>query len=194
MTGASESSTRWGVGRPLYKDLIGRTKAALAKNPKNVLLAVVWMQGEFDFDGTPANHTARFTEVVEQYRTDLADMVGQCAGGSADGVPLDMWRHNLFLEAEERIHLPDGVRQLQNKTEKNIHFVPFMTDENGANVPTNKPEEDPDIPASGYYGAASRTSANWTSADRASHFSSWARRGIISDRLASAILPCRTDG
>ncbi|HBE5113711.1 TPA: sialate O-acetylesterase, partial [Escherichia coli] len=32
------------------------------------------------------------------------------------------------------------------------------------------------------------TSANWTSADRASHFSSWARRGIISDRLASAIL------
>ncbi len=45
MTGASESSTRWGVGRPLYKDLIGRTKAALAKNPKNVLLAVVWMQG-----------------------------------------------------------------------------------------------------------------------------------------------------
>ncbi|EEW7921412.1 DUF1737 domain-containing protein, partial [Escherichia coli] len=77
VTGASESSTRWGVGRPLYKDLIGRTKAALAKNPKNVLLAVVWMQGEFDFDGTPANHTARFTEVVEQYRTDLADMVGQ---------------------------------------------------------------------------------------------------------------------
>ncbi|EFG6894898.1 9-O-acetyl-N-acetylneuraminic acid deacetylase, partial [Escherichia coli] len=31
-------------------------------------------------------------------------------------------------------------------------------------------------------------SANWTSADRASHFSSWARRGIISDRLATAIL------
>ncbi|HFT5746730.1 TPA: DUF6645 domain-containing protein, partial [Escherichia coli] len=65
---------------------------------------------------------------------------------------------------------------------------PFMTDSSGANTPTNNPSEDPDIPASGYYGAASRTSANWTSADRASHFSSWARRGIISDRLASAIL------
>ncbi|MCV5223529.1 sialate O-acetylesterase, partial [Escherichia coli] len=70
----------------------------------------------------------------------------------------------------------------------NIFFVPFMTDSSGANTPTNNPSEDPDIPASGYYGAASRTSANWTSADRASHFSSWARRGIISDRLASAIL------
>ncbi|MGT6952842.1 sialate O-acetylesterase, partial [Escherichia coli] len=67
-------------------------------------------------------------------------------------------------------------------------FVPFMTDSSGANTPTNNPSEDPDIPASGYYGADSRTSANWTSADRASHFSSWARRGIISDCLASAIL------
>ncbi|EPD8568272.1 sialate O-acetylesterase, partial [Escherichia coli] len=71
---------------------------------------------------------------------------------------------------------------------QNIFFVPFMTDSSGANTPTNNPSEDPDIPASGYYGAASRTSANWASADRASHFSSWARRGIISDCLASAIL------
>ncbi|EPD1774884.1 DUF6645 domain-containing protein, partial [Escherichia coli] len=188
VTGASESSTRWGVGRPLYKDLIGRTKAALAKNPKNVLLAVVWMQGEFDFDGTPANHTARFTEVVEQYRTDLADMVGQCAGGSADGVPWICGDTTYFWKQKSESTYQTVYGSYKNKTEKNIHFVPFMTDENGANVPTNKPEEDPDIPASGYYGAASRTSANWTSADRASHFSSWARRGIISDRLASAIL------
>ncbi|EFE2722842.1 DUF1737 domain-containing protein [Escherichia coli] len=188
VTGASESSTRWGVGRPLYKDLIGRTKAALAKNPKNVLLAVVWMQGEFDFDGTPANHTARFTEVVEQYRTDLADMVGQCAGGSADGVPWICGDTTYFWKQKSESTYQTVYGSYKNKTEKNIHFVPFMTYENGANVPTNKPEEDPDIPASGYYGAASRTSANWTSADRASHFSSWARRGIISDRLASAIL------
>ncbi|EGM7505817.1 9-O-acetyl-N-acetylneuraminic acid deacetylase, partial [Escherichia coli] len=77
----------------------------------------------------------------------------------------------------------------KNKTEKNIHFVPFMTDENGVNVPTNKPEEDPDIPGIGYYGSKWRdSSATWTSQDRASHFSSWARRGIISDRLATAIL------
>ncbi|WP_149009825.1 sialate O-acetylesterase, partial [Escherichia coli] len=47
-TGASQDSARWGVGKPLYQDLISRTKAALQKNPKNVLLAVCWMQGEFD--------------------------------------------------------------------------------------------------------------------------------------------------
>ncbi|MCM5147101.1 hypothetical protein MMR27_30700, partial [Escherichia coli] len=72
----------------------------------------------------------------------------------------------------------------KNRESEGVYFVPFMTDGNGVNTATNAPAEDPDIPASGYYGAASRTSANWTSADRASHFSSWARRGIISDRLA----------
>ncbi|WP_137591912.1 SASA family carbohydrate esterase, partial [Escherichia coli] len=86
-SGASENSTRWGVDKPLYKDLIGRTKAALKKNPKNVLLAVVWMQGEFDFGGTPVNHAAQFGALVDKFRADLADMAGQCVGGSAGGVP-----------------------------------------------------------------------------------------------------------
>ena len=63
-----------------------------------------------------------------------------------------------------------------------------MTDEKGANTPTNLPAEDPDLAEAGYYGAASRSNGNWTSSDRATHFSSWARRGIISDRLATAIL------
>lgn len=35
-----------------------------------------------------------------------------------------------------------------------------MTDGNGVNTATNAPAEDPDIPASGYYGAASRTNGN----------------------------------
>ncbi|EQA7467915.1 DUF6645 domain-containing protein [Escherichia coli] len=188
-TGASESSTRWGVGRPLYKDLIGRTKAALAKNPKNVLLAVVWMQGEFDFNGTPANHAARFTEVVDQYRADLADMAGQCVGGSADSVPWICGDTTYFWKQKNETAYQTVYGSYKNKTEKNIHFVPFMTDENGVNVPTNKPEEDPDIPGIGYYGSKWRdSSATWTSQDRASHFSTWARRGIISDRLATAIL------
>ncbi|EPE0957366.1 DUF6645 domain-containing protein, partial [Escherichia coli] len=53
---------------------------------------------------------------------------------------------------------------------------------------TNAPAEDPDIPASGYYGAASRTNGNQVSSNRPTHFSSWARRSIIPDRLATAIL------
>ncbi|MCW7442912.1 hypothetical protein OHD33_28860 [Escherichia coli] len=47
-------------------------------------------------------------------------------------------------------------------------------------MPTNKPEEDPDIPGIGYYGSKWRdSSATWTSQDRASHFSAWARRGLF---------------
>ncbi|EOC9846031.1 DUF6645 domain-containing protein [Escherichia coli] len=190
-TGASANSTRWGVDRPLYKDLIGRTKAALKKNPKNVLLAVVWMQGEFDFAGTPANHTVRFTEVVDKYREDLADMAGQCVGGSASGVPWICGDTTYFWKQKNDAAYQTVYGSYKNKTEKNIHFVPFMTDGSGANVPTNKPEEDPDIPEIGYYGSKWRTDrSTWTSQDRASHFGSWARRGIISDRLATAILSC----
>ncbi|EJW3309030.1 DUF1737 domain-containing protein [Escherichia coli] len=188
-SGASENSTRWGVDKPLYKDLIGRTKAALKKNPKNVLFAVVWMQGEFDFDGTPGNHAAQFGALVDKFRADLADMAGQCVGGSAGGVPWICGDTTYFWKQKNESTYQTVYGSYKNKTEKNIHFVPFMTDENGVNVPTNKPEEDPDIPGIGYYGSKWRdSSATWTSQDRASHFSTWARRGIISDRLATAIL------
>ncbi|WP_212740665.1 DUF6645 domain-containing protein, partial [Escherichia coli] len=187
--GASENSARWGVDKPLYKDLIGRTKAALKKNPKNVLFAVVWMQGEFDFGGTPVNHAAQFGALVDKFRADLADMAGQCVGGSAGGVPWICGDTTYFWKQKNESTYQTVYGSYKNKTEKNIHFVPFMTDENGVNVPTNKPEEDPDIPGIGYYGSKWRdSSATWTSQDRASHFSSWARRGIISDRLATAIL------
>ncbi|EKR5577766.1 DUF1737 domain-containing protein [Escherichia coli] len=188
-SGASENSTRWGVGKPLYKDLIGRTKAALKKNPKNVLFTVVWMQGEFDFGGTPVNHAAQFGALVDKFRADLADMAGQCVGGSAGGVPWICGDTTYFWKQKNESTYQTVYGSYKNKTEKNIHFVPFMTDENGVNVPTNKPEEDPDIPGIGYYGSKWRdSSATWTSQDRASHFSTWARRGIISDRLATAIL------
>ncbi|EHS0061537.1 DUF1737 domain-containing protein [Escherichia coli] len=188
-SGASENSTRWGVDKPLYKDLIGRTKAALKKNPKNVLFAVVWMQGEFDFGGTPVNHAAQFGALVDKFRADLADMAGQCVSGSAGSVPWICGDTTYFWKQKNESTYQTVYGSYKNKTEKNIHFVPFMTDENGVNVPTNKPEEDPDIPGIGYYGSKWRdSSATWTSQDRASHFSSWARRGIISDRLATAIL------
>ncbi|EEY0148020.1 4-hydroxybenzoyl-CoA thioesterase, partial [Escherichia coli] len=157
--------------------------------PKNVLLAVVWMQGEFDFGGTPANHAAQFGALVDKFRADLADMAGQCVGGSADGVPWICGDTTYFWKQKNESSYQTVYGSYKNKTEKNIHFVPFMTDENGVNVPTNKPEEDPDIPGIGYYGSKWRdSSATWTSQDRASHFSAWARRGIISDRLATAIL------
>ncbi|EOS6466506.1 DUF6645 domain-containing protein, partial [Escherichia coli] len=112
-----------------------------------------------------------------------------CVGGSADGVPWICGDTTYFWKQKNEATYQTVYGSYKNKTEKNIHFVPFMTDENGVNVPTNKPEEDPDIPGIGYYGSKWRdSSATWTSQDRASHFSAWARRGIISDRLATAIL------
>ncbi|EOO1928349.1 DUF6645 domain-containing protein, partial [Escherichia coli] len=124
-----------------------------------------------------------------KFRADLADMAGQCVSGSAGSVPWICGDTTYFWKQKNESTYQTVYGSYKNKTEKNIHFVPFMTDENGVNVPTNKPEEDPDIPGIGYYGSKWRdSSATWTSQDRASHFSTWARRGIISDRLATAIL------
>ncbi|HFN1137964.1 TPA: DUF6645 domain-containing protein, partial [Escherichia coli] len=76
----------------------------------------------------------------------------------------------------------------KNRESDNVFFVPFMTDGNGNNTPTNLPAEDPDIADAGYYGAQSRSNGNWVSSNRPTHFSSWARRSIIPDRMATAIL------
>ncbi|EHU3917165.1 DUF1737 domain-containing protein [Escherichia coli] len=188
--GASENSLRWGVGKPLYQDLVSRTKAALAKNPKNRLLAVVWMQGEGDAAvGTHAQHTGLFTAMVNQFRTDLAGQASQCTGGSASAVPWICGDTTYFWKQRHEEGYASVYGGYKGKESQNIFFVPLMTDENSANVQTNDPAEDPDLETIGYYGSKWRNDQKtWTSADRASHFSSWARRGIISDRLATAIL------
>ncbi|EEW5075460.1 DUF1737 domain-containing protein [Escherichia coli] len=188
--GASENSLRWGVGKPLYQDLVSRTKAALAKNPKNRLLAVVWMQGEGDAAvGTHAQHSGLFTAMVNQFRTDLAGQASQCTGGSASAVPWICGDTTYFWKQRHAEGYASVYGGYKGKESQNIFFVPLMTDENSANVQTNDPAEDPDLETIGYYGSKWRNDQKtWTSADRASHFSSWARRGIISDRLATAIL------
>ncbi|MBS8994700.1 DUF1737 domain-containing protein, partial [Escherichia coli] len=188
--GASENSLRWGVGKPLYQDLVSRTKAALAKNPKNRLLAVVWMQGEGDAAvGTHAQHPRLFSAMVNQFRTELAGQASQSTGGSASAVPWICGDTTYFWKQRHAEGYASVYGGYKGKESQNIFFVPLMTDENGANVQTNNPAEDPDLETVGYYGSKWRNDQKtWTSADRASHFSSWARRGIISDRLATAIL------
>ncbi|EKE2065550.1 DUF1737 domain-containing protein [Salmonella enterica] len=187
-SGATEASARWGTGKPLYQDLLSRTKAALDKNPKNRLLAVVWMQGEFDLQAAYAQHPVQFAALVKQFRTDLADHAAQMPDFKADSVPwicgdtTYYWK-NTYPTQYDTVY--GGYKTCQ---EPNVFFVPFMTDENGNNTPTNEPAQDPDIPAANYYGAASRSNGNWVSSLRGSHFSSWARRDIIPARLASAIL------
>ncbi|HFW5148127.1 TPA: DUF6645 domain-containing protein [Salmonella enterica subsp. enterica serovar Potsdam] len=188
-TGATEASARWGVGKPLYQDLIARTKVALDSNPKNQLLAVVWMQGEFDMSGAGyAQQPALFTAMVKQFRTDLADHAGQCPEFNARNVPWICGDTTYYWKDTYPAQYEAVYGAYKNSTEPGVYFVPFMTDENGVNTPTNEPTEDPDVPAAHYYGAASRTGTNWVSGTRPSHFSSRARRNIIPERLATAIL------
>lgn len=146
-----------GGGNPLYQDLVSRTRAALATNPKNRLLAVVWMQGEADLASGSQQHNGLFTAMVQQFRTDLSSLAAQCVSGNAATVPwicgdtTYYWK-NLGTDKYEAVY--GGYK---GKEAQNIFFVPFLTDENGQNTPTNAPAEDPDIVAVGYYGAAFRT-------------------------------------
>ncbi|MCP1694710.1 putative transposase [Citrobacter farmeri] len=188
-SGAAVASLRWGAEKPLYQDLLSRTKAALAKNPKNILLGVVWMQGEGDLvSQNYAQQPALFTAMVQRFRTDLAGMATQCAGGSPASVPWICGDTTYYWKNTYGTQYTAVYGAYKTQAAANIFFVPLMTDDAGANTPTNKPPEDPDIAAAGYYGAASRTRENWTTAQRDSHFSSWARRGLVSDRLATALL------
>ncbi|EEQ4619040.1 DUF1737 domain-containing protein [Escherichia coli] len=188
-SGATANSSLWGAGKPLYQDLLSRTKAALDKNPKNILLSVVWMLGEFDLKSATYNqHPQLFINMVNQFRADLAAYASQCSGGNAELVPWICGDTTYIWKQNYATQYPVVYGAYQGKEAQKIYFVPFMTDDKGNKTPTNVPEEDPDLAEVGYFGAASRSNGNWTSGDRATHFSSWARRGVISDRLATAIL------
>lgn len=160
-SGATEDSSLWGVGKPLYQDLVSRTEAALAKNPKNVLLAVCWMQGEIDMKNSSYDqHPDLFSAMVSQFRTDLTGYAGQCTGGSSATVPWICGDTTYYWKDTYSTQYETVYGGYENRESENIFFVPFMTDENGVNTPTNEPSEDPDIASAGYYGAASRTSDN----------------------------------
>ncbi|EKD0948871.1 DUF1737 domain-containing protein, partial [Shigella sonnei] len=153
VSGASADSSRWGAGKPLYQDLLSRTRAALAKNPKNKLLAVVWMQGEADLASGSQQHNGLFTAMVQQFRTDLSPLAAQCVSENAGTVPWICGDTTYYWKNTYATQYETVYGAYKNLTAQNIFFVPFLTDENGQNTPTNAPAEDPDIVAVGYYGA-----------------------------------------
>lgn len=188
-SGATEASQRWGVGKPLYLDLVSRTKAALDKNPRNRLLAVCWMQGEFDLSSALfAQQPLLFSKMVKQFRTDLADHAVQMPASDANHVPWVCGDTTYYWKETYPQQYETVYGAYKKSQESGVYFVPLMTDDKGAKTPTNSPEDDPDNPALGYYGSAYRTPKDWTTVLRSSHFSSVARRGIIPERLVSAIV------
>ncbi|EEP4963153.1 sialate O-acetylesterase, partial [Salmonella enterica] len=145
-SGATEASSRWGVGKPLYQDLLLRTKAALQKNPKNILLAVCWMQGEFDMSGVNyAQQPAQFAAMVKQFRTDLADHAAQMPDFKADNVPWICGDTTYYWKNTYPAQYDTVYGAYKTCQEPGVFFVPFMTDESGNHTPTNDPADDPDI-------------------------------------------------
>ncbi len=135
-----------------------------------------------------AQQPAAFLAMVQQFRADLAGLAAQCHGGSPATVPWICGDTTYAWKQEHGTQYEVVYGAYKGKESQQIYFVPFMTDGSGVNTPTNNPSEDPDIVGSGYYGSASRTNKNWVSSNRPTNFSSWARRGIIPDRMATAIL------
>lgn len=147
------------------------------------------MQGEFDMSAaTYAQQPDLFTAMLKQFRTDLSGFNAQCHGGSAAVVPWICGDTTYYWKNTYGTQYDSVYGAYKNRESDNVFFVPFMTDGNGNNTPTNLPAEDPDIADAGYYGAQSRSNGNWVSSNRPTHFSSWARRSIIPDRMATAIL------
>ncbi|EFL5802846.1 TPA: sialate O-acetylesterase, partial [Escherichia coli] len=126
------------VGKPLYQDLLFRTKAALQKNPKNVLLAICWMQGEFDMtNASYAQQPAAFLAMVQQFRADLAGLAAQCHGGSPASVPWICGDTTYAWKQEHGTQYEVVYGAYKGKESQQIYFVPFMTDGSGVNTPTN---------------------------------------------------------
>ena len=128
--------------------------------------------------------TDDFNHMVEAFRRDLKQYHSQLNNITDApwfcGDTTWYWKEN-FPHSYEAIY-----GNYQNNVLANIIFVDFQ--QQGERGLTNAPDEDPDDLSTGYYGSAYRSPENWTTALRSSHFSTAARRGIISDRFVEAIL------
>ncbi|MDR7886749.1 9-O-acetyl-N-acetylneuraminic acid deacetylase, partial [Escherichia coli] len=110
--------------------------------------------GEFDLkQGAYATQPGLFDSMVEKYRSDLSEFGGQCLGGSPSSVPWICGDTTYYWKQTYSSQYDAVYGAYKTKSAKKIFFVPFMTDENGRNVGTNEPSEDPDVADIGYYGA-----------------------------------------
>ncbi|MCV5778736.1 sialate O-acetylesterase, partial [Escherichia coli] len=87
--------------------------------------------------------------MVQQFRTDLSPLAAQCVSGNAGTVPWICGDTTYYWKNTYATQYETVYGAYKNLTAQNIFFVPFLTDENGQNTPTNAPAEDPDIVAVG---------------------------------------------
>ncbi|APL06762.1 TPA: sialate O-acetylesterase [Escherichia coli] len=186
-SGASSDSMRWGINMPLYFDLVSRTKAALDFNPRNRLLAVCWMQGEFDLMSEHYQEQPRlFNDMVDAFRGELQDYSERCNSGNSYTVPWLCGDTTWYWKTEYPETYACIYGNYRNQLERYVYFIKFQ-DEQERGL-TNEPEEDRDNPEYGYLGSGWRTESNWTTPLRSSHFSSQARRGVVAGGFANVII------
>ncbi|WP_337228617.1 sialate O-acetylesterase [Proteus faecis] len=185
-TGASPDSLRWGIDTPLYFDLLTRVKFALDYNPLNKLIAVCWMQGEFDLASEHYYEQPKlFNAMVERFRNDLSDYSAQCIDNNIDKVPWLCGDTTWYWKEKYKKAYDFVYGNYRCHEDKEIYFLQFQ--ENNERGLTNEPSEDPDGTYKGYLGSSWRDKSNWTTDLRNSHFNSQARRGIVSTSFSNFI-------
>lgn len=95
-------------------------------NPDNRLLALIWMQGEFDLTTAEyAHQPALFQAMVARFRADMADMAPQMAGGAGGPGALDLRRYLRVLANDLPTAVCDDLRRLPALSVAGAAFRPL---------------------------------------------------------------------
>ncbi|KEP13686.1 hypothetical protein EH63_17450 [Escherichia coli] len=118
-----------GCGKPLYQDLILRTKAALQKNPKNMLLAVCWMQGEFDMSAaTYSQQPPLFTAMLKQFVRTLPSLTRSVMEAERQVCHGFVVTRRITGKTPTARSTTPFTGRTKNRESDNVFFVPFLTD------------------------------------------------------------------
>ena len=80
--GTGFARPEWGVGNIMHTRLLSMTKAALATNPKNRIVAMLWSQGEHDsFENADWDAEKRYTTHKANLDATFSDIYAKLGGG-----------------------------------------------------------------------------------------------------------------
>lgn len=196
----SNGAMCWGGSdSPLYLDTVERIRTALALNPDNRLLGVVWCQGESDAHAgldVAQRHLAAFSSMLDQMGKDLAACHRQMPQSRWDAVPWLLMAATHWWDDSKAAHavVLNGYRRLAQQRPQQCYWQDMRLQANGQPQTTNANYFQPDE----YWADGERSDnlpAAWTDSRTCPpetahiHLSAEAYRGEVSERLAAALLP-----
>ncbi|BCT22676.1 9-O-acetyl-N-acetylneuraminic acid deacetylase-like protein [Carp edema virus] len=192
ITGANPESTKWGTTSDLFYDLKNHTEIALnAKNEsgkKNTLVGVCWIQGEFDQSiNNGLDHKPAFEEMVRAFNDFLMPYKDQLVEKDPCKVPWICGTSTRYWETQSGYNNIFGKEGTYGKSNLSQVIRLDLTNDGIKKMPTNLPEEDPDIPSINYVGSNKRVVSS--SVIRESHFSSMANRISIPKKFEKILKP-----